>query len=91
MSRPSWSKAGTYTTIQPSKILAPISHRTVKADPGMQSGRRFLARQQFSDSISASLGANYTGMSLRERTRPGLGIIEPCLPSPAKLPELLRR
>src|SRR5215471_14195335 len=23
-------------------------------------------------------------MSLRERTRPGLGIIEPCLPSPAK-------
>jgi bifunctional non-homologous end joining protein LigD len=23
---------------------------------------------------------------LRERTRPGLGIIEPCLPSPAKLP-----
>jgi bifunctional non-homologous end joining protein LigD len=25
-------------------------------------------------------------MSLRERTRPGLGIIEPCLPSPAKVP-----
>jgi len=25
-------------------------------------------------------------MSLRERTRPGLGIIEPCLPSPAKKP-----
>jgi bifunctional non-homologous end joining protein LigD len=25
-------------------------------------------------------------MSLRERTRPGLGIIEPCLPSPAKGP-----
>jgi bifunctional non-homologous end joining protein LigD len=24
--------------------------------------------------------------SLRERTRPGLGIIEPCLPSPAKVP-----
>ena len=23
-------------------------------------------------------------MSLRKRTRPGLGIIEPCLPSPAK-------
>ena len=23
---------------------------------------------------------------LRERTRPGLGIIEPCLPSPAKVP-----
>ena len=23
---------------------------------------------------------------LRERTRPGLGIIEPCLPSPAKAP-----
>ena len=23
-------------------------------------------------------------MSLRERTRPGLGIIEPCVPSPAK-------
>ena len=23
-------------------------------------------------------------MSLRERTRPGLGIIEPCLPSPAE-------
>src|SRR5690348_1906264 len=23
-------------------------------------------------------------MSLRERTRPGLGIVEPCLPSPAK-------
>jgi len=25
-------------------------------------------------------------MSLRERTSPGLGIIEPCLPSPAKAP-----
>jgi Rap1a immunity proteins len=25
-------------------------------------------------------------MSLRERTRPGLGIIEPCLPSPAERP-----
>jgi hypothetical protein len=25
-------------------------------------------------------------MSLRERTRPGLGIIEPCLPSPANAP-----
>jgi bifunctional non-homologous end joining protein LigD len=25
-------------------------------------------------------------MSLRERTRPGAGIIEPCLPSPAKVP-----
>jgi ATP-dependent DNA ligase len=25
-------------------------------------------------------------MSLRERARPGLGIIEPCLPSPAKVP-----
>jgi bifunctional non-homologous end joining protein LigD len=25
-------------------------------------------------------------MSLRKRTRPGLGIIEPCLPSPAKMP-----
>jgi bifunctional non-homologous end joining protein LigD len=25
-------------------------------------------------------------MSLRERTRPGVGIIEPCLPSPAKAP-----
>jgi bifunctional non-homologous end joining protein LigD len=25
-------------------------------------------------------------MSLRERTRPGVGIIEPCLPSPAKVP-----
>jgi bifunctional non-homologous end joining protein LigD len=25
-------------------------------------------------------------MSLRERTRPGLGIIEPCLTSPAKAP-----
>jgi len=25
-------------------------------------------------------------MSLRERTRPGLGIVEPCLPSPAKHP-----
>jgi ATP-dependent DNA ligase len=27
-----------------------------------------------------------TPMSLRERTRPGLAIIEPCLPSPAKAP-----
>jgi bifunctional non-homologous end joining protein LigD len=25
-------------------------------------------------------------MSLRERTRPGLGIVEPCLPSSAKVP-----
>jgi ATP-dependent DNA ligase len=31
-------------------------------------------------SISAAV------VSLRERTRPGLGIIEPCLPSPAKAP-----
>jgi ATP-dependent DNA ligase len=31
-------------------------------------------------SISAAV------MSLRERTRPGLGIIEPSLPSPAKVP-----
>jgi ATP-dependent DNA ligase len=29
---------------------------------------------------------NKTRMSLRERPRPGLGIIEPCLPSPAKAP-----
>jgi hypothetical protein len=42
-------------------------------------------RQQFPDSIPET-SANYTGMSLRERTRPGLGIIEPCLPSPAKVP-----
>jgi hypothetical protein len=36
------------------------------------------------DSLSESF---YLGrMSLRERTRPGLGIIEPCLPSPAKAP-----
>jgi len=27
-------------------------------------------------------------MSLLERTRPGLGIIEPCLPSPAKAANL---
>jgi ATP-dependent DNA ligase len=27
-----------------------------------------------------------TPMSLRERTHPGLEIIEPCLPSPAKAP-----
>jgi ATP-dependent DNA ligase len=25
-------------------------------------------------------------MSMRERTRPGLGTIEPCLPTPAKVP-----
>jgi bifunctional non-homologous end joining protein LigD len=30
--------------------------------------------------------AYVSDMSLRERTRPGLGIIEPCLPSPAKVP-----
>jgi hypothetical protein len=41
-------------------------------------------RQQFSDSISETSDANYIGMSLRERTRPGLGIIEPCLPSRAR-------
>ena len=29
---------------------------------------------------------NKSGMSLPERIRPGLGIIEPCLPSPAKAP-----
>ena len=36
-----------------------------------------------------SLGRHFyqkPAMSLRERTRPGLGIIEPCLPSPAKAP-----
>jgi ATP-dependent DNA ligase len=27
-----------------------------------------------------------SGMLLRERNRPGLGIIEPCLPSAAKVP-----
>jgi len=33
------------------------------------------------------LGGNFYSMSLRsERSRPGLGIIEPCLPSPAKAP-----
>src|SRR5690242_19388717 len=30
--------------------------------------------------------SKYSRMSLRERTRPGLGIIEPSLPSPAKAP-----
>ena len=51
----------------------------------MQSASR-LGGRQFSDSISEPSDANYTGMSLRERTRPGLGIVEPCLPSPAKAP-----
>jgi hypothetical protein len=32
-------------------------------------------------------GCSYgMSMSLHERTRPDLGIIEPCLPSPAKAP-----
>jgi hypothetical protein len=35
---------------------------------------------------SLDFSSYYTRMSLRERTRPGLGIIEPCLPSPAKVP-----
>jgi bifunctional non-homologous end joining protein LigD len=52
----------------------------------VQSARRLGGRQRFSDSIPANLDANYTSMSLRERTRPGLGLIEPCLPSPAKVP-----
>jgi hypothetical protein len=40
----------------------------------MPSPRRFR-RQQFSDSIRRTIDANYTGMSLRERTRPELRII----------------
>jgi len=51
----------------------------------MQSASR-LGGRQFSDSISETIDANYTGMSLHERARPGLGIIEPCLPSPGKVP-----
>jgi ATP-dependent DNA ligase len=54
-----------------------------------QSGKQrspLPAVSSFSDSISETSDANYTSMSLRERTRPGLGIIEPCLPSPAKAP-----
>ena len=39
-----------------------------------------------SDSTLAAVIFIHPGMSLRERTRPGLGIIEPCLPSPAKAP-----
>jgi ATP-dependent DNA ligase len=42
--------------------------------------RLHLLHQQYRYSISVAV------MSLRERTRPGLGIIEPCLPSPAKAP-----
>jgi bifunctional non-homologous end joining protein LigD len=38
------------------------------------------------DSTLPSFFLNKRAMSLRERTRPGLGIIEPCLPSPAKAP-----
>jgi hypothetical protein len=37
--------------------------------------------------VDRLLGSVYLAvMSLRERSRPGLGIIEPCLPSPAKAP-----
>jgi ATP-dependent DNA ligase len=35
---------------------------------------------------TATNPAYLVDMSLGERTRPGLGIIEPCLPSPAKAP-----
>jgi ATP-dependent DNA ligase len=43
-------------------------------------GRRVYAIRLFAFVLLTS------PMSLRERTRPGLGIIEPCLPSPAKAP-----
>src|SRR5215471_14558384 len=38
------------------------------------------------DFASVGFPSYRSTMSLRERTRPGLGIIEPCLPSPAKAP-----
>jgi hypothetical protein len=42
---------------------------------------------------NGTLGARLikSAMSLRERTRPGLGIIEPCLPSQAKWRRLASR
>jgi hypothetical protein len=43
-------------------------------------------RQQATDSTLRTSVSITPRMSLRERTRPGLGIIGPCLPSPAKVP-----
>jgi hypothetical protein len=81
MSRPSLEiRLVPTVTIQLAEILAPISQRTVK--PLNNAIRR---ASSLSDSIPTSFDANYITMSLRERTRPGLGIIEPCLPSPADI------
>jgi hypothetical protein len=51
-------------------------------------GRANPARQRTERRLDSYVRATLltARMSLRERTRPGLGIIEPCLPSPAKAP-----
>jgi ATP-dependent DNA ligase len=52
---------------------------------GPGDGAAFYYRQK-GDFASVGFPAYSITMSLRERTRPGLGIIEPCLPSSAKAP-----
>jgi ATP-dependent DNA ligase len=47
---------------------------------------RARCQKATADSTLCGIVPTNARMSLRERTRPGLGIIEPCLPSPAKVP-----
>jgi bifunctional non-homologous end joining protein LigD len=61
--------------------LIKIDHRS--RNQPLRSQRQAGALQRF-DSLDR--WPYLVRMSLRERTHPGLGIIEPCLPSPAKAP-----
>jgi len=62
------------------RVLVPTEPKPCQAPAEVELGRGSLTRL-------FTLGFLLTArMSLRERTRPGLGIIEPCLPSPAKAP-----
>jgi ATP-dependent DNA ligase len=54
---------------------------------GRAGGMSALPPKADIDSNPAARASIFAPMVLlRERTRPGLGIIEPCLPSPAKAP-----
>ncbi len=61
------------------RVLVPAILNPAKPRPKSSSSRGSLTRLLRLEFLLAR-------MSLLERTRPGLGIIEPCLPSPAKVP-----
>src|SRR5437764_11320571 len=55
------------------------------------SGRTPNSHRLFPDSPITTNSSHVAAIPLRERTRPGVGTIEPCLTSPAKAPHDLRR